>query len=139
MFTKEQVEKSIVNIRVSRNVLTVEASLPLKKYVRDEKLFFLTHDIQNCIKDKYHILETIKEDKISNWEKPGFNRNGVWKFKIKKKPSARKPKPQPPVEPQPQVLQPPPTSENLEEKKETKKTSKTASFRGRIKKLASKK
>ena len=147
MFTKEEIESAITKIRTLRNVLTVEAYLPIKKYSRDKKIFLLTHDIERYICDNYEVLQVLKTDKISNWEKNGYGRNGIWKFKVKKKPSTKKKAPPAPKstkslkEKLPEKQEKPPVQEKHtpSEKKETKKTSKSSSFRGRIKKIASKK
>lgn len=137
----EQIKKAITNKRVSRDVLTIEATLKIKKYVRDEKIFFLTEDVKKAMSEEYEIIDVIKTDKICNWLKIGFAQNGVWKFKIKKKPSTRKKPPQPkkeeeiiePVQKE-EKPQPPPQPQ-----KSLKKPSKQTSFRGRIKKIADKK
>lgn len=137
----EQIKKAITNKRVSRDVLTVEATLKIKKYVRDEKIFFITEDIRKALSEEYDIIETIKTDKICNWLKIGFAQNGVWKFKIKKKPSTRK-KPQQQKK-EPEIKEPVQEEEKTQPKtqpqKSLKKPSKQASFRGRIKKIAEKK
>ena len=137
----EQIKKAITNKRVSRDVLTIEATLKIKKYVRDEKIFFLTEDVKKAMSEEYEIIDVIKTDKICNWLKIGFAQNGVWKFKIKKKPSTRKKPPQPkkeqeitePIQKE-EKPQPPPQPQ-----KSLKKPSKQTSFRGRIKKIADKK
>ena len=37
----------------------------------------------NLLKSEYEIIQVLEESKISNWEKSGYTREGIWKFKVK--------------------------------------------------------
>tara|TARA_B100001564_G_C20363384_1_gene544449 strand:- start:170 stop:631 length:462 start_codon:yes stop_codon:yes gene_type:complete len=153
MFTKEEVKKIINNKRLIRGVLTVEISLPLKKYSRENNRRLTTQDVIEAMSEEHEILEVIKTDQLLNWSKKGHSQTGVWKFKVKKirkAPTPKKPiieekKEDPPKIEEEKVevkKQEPLQTENKPSpppKKNTKKTSKSTSFRGRIKKIATKK
>ncbi len=147
MFTSKEIKDMIVSQRVLRNVLTVEISVPIKKYVREQKKTLTTEQVVDFISEKYQILEVVKGDQLINWLKKGRSQTGIWKFKIKKetKKTPAKKQPEPEVTQQENSLKleeekvietPKPTPAP---KKNTKKPSKTSSFRGRIKNIANNK
>ncbi len=145
--TLEQIDKTIKSIRTLRNVLTVQAYFPVKRFAVDQKKIIRTEDIKKIIQKKYEVLEVLQEDKICNWNKATIGQNGTWKFKVKKK---RVAKPKPPSVPKEEtkkiekeapkeIEQPAPPQEPPKQQKTKKTSGKTTSFRGRIKKIATKK
>ena len=145
--TLEQVDKAIKSVRTLRNVLTVQVYFPIKMFAIEQKKVIRTEDIKRIIQKKYEVLEVLQEDKVCNWNKASIGQNGIWKFKIKKK---RVSKPKAPLIPKEEVKQveedvsrevepPTPPQEPPKETKTKKTSGKTSSFRGRIKKIATKK
>lgn len=140
--------EAIKKIEVKNNILSVQAHMPLRKYCRDTKEFLNTKKVIDLLKEKYKILETIKEDKISNWDKSGYNREGLWEFKIqspKKPPRKQKKEVVTPPEPKPQQPEPiqeiekaPPQAQQPKRKPAPRKqsTGTKRSIRGRMSKIA---
>ena len=135
------IKNTITYTRVLRNVLTVHATLEMRKYARQKKIMLSTNEILRVIESEYNVVEVLKNDRICNWNKSSISCNGTWKFKIKKQPVKKQKQKE--VAPTPveivveEKVEEAPKQE-VETKKNEKNTSKKASFRGRIKKLASK-
>ncbi len=147
MFTSQEIKNMINSQRVLRGVLTVEITVPIKKYVREQKKILTTEQVMEVIAEKHQILEVIKGDQLINWLKKGYCQTGTWKFKIKKETKKPTPKKQPEPEPVQEEVKPKIEEEKVQEtpdptpppKKSAKKPSNSTSFRGRIKKIATKK
>ncbi len=156
------VTQYITNIKYYRGTLEISCFLPRRQWARDTKITIRTKHILSAIPEEYEFLEILKEDTISNSASLGYAEYGLWAFKVKKKPSKKKPvqkekivepelKPEPAKEPEP-VVQPEPVpeeppvleSETIEEVEEKapdpipvrKKTSTKRSIRGRMSKIA---
>ena len=135
-------EKYITDKKLSRNVLEVHGFIPRRQWARDTKITIKTRHIKVLISDEFEILETIKEDTISNSASLGYPERGLWAFKVKKlRPiKNKKPVPEPVSEPDiPKVeekieqgeIETPPEPTPVQKKPSTK-----GSFRGRISKIA---
>lgn len=139
--------EAIKKIEVKEDILMVQAHMPLRKYCKTPKEFLNTNMVIDIMKEKYNILETVTESKVSNWPKKGHSRDGVWEFKIQpKKKVARKAPPkqaekvveEPVVE---QVLEqePPPPEKPAPKRKPAARKQNTGpkrSIRGRMSKIA---
>jgi len=148
------VTQYITNIKYYRGILEISCFLPRRQWARDTKITIRTKHIQNAIPEEYELLEILKQDTISNSSSLGYAEHGLWAFKVKKKPSRKKPtqkekvtepEPEPVVEPEPEpepVVEEPPVLEIVEEVQEKapapvrKKTSTKRSIRGRMSKIA---
>lgn len=105
---------AIKSAQLSSNILTIHAVMPIRKFIRDKKIFLNTQMLMTLLKSEYEIVQVLEESKISNWPKQGFTREGTWRFKVK---LIRKPKQ--PNNPTPK-----------------KNTGPNPSFRGRMSKIA---
>lgn len=140
----------ITNIKYNRGILEVSGFIPRRQWARDLKITIKTKNIKDILSKEYEIIETLREDTISNSAALGYAEHGTWSFKAKKKATKKKPIEKPKQvneavieKPNPPVIE---TKENLEEPvteqdtpKETaspKKTSTKRSIRGRISKIA---
>tara|TARA_Y100000004_G_scaffold188081_1_gene241725 strand:+ start:4799 stop:5302 length:504 start_codon:yes stop_codon:yes gene_type:complete len=157
------VTQYITNIKYYRGTLEISCFIPRRQWARDTKITIRTKHIQSAIPEEYELLEILKQDTISNSSSLGYAEHGLWAFKVKKKPSKKKPvqkekiiepelkpvpvkEPEPVVQPEPEP-EPPPVleSETIEEEAEEKapdpipvrkKTSTKRSIRGRMSKIA---
>ena len=156
------VTQYITNIKYYRGILEISCFLPRRQWARDTKITIRTKHIQNAIPEEYELLEILKQDTISNSSSLGYAEHGLWAFKVKKKPSRKKPtqkekviepepepvvepESEPAVEPEPEpepAVEEPPVLEIIEEVQEKapapvrKKTSTKRSIRGRMSKIA---
>ena len=105
---------AIKEVDLQGNILTIHASMQMRRFIKEDKNFLDTQRLLGLIKGEYEVIEILSESKISNWEKSGFTRQGTWVFKIKKPRKPRK-----------------------TNKKEN--TGPATSFRGRISKIAKQK
>ena len=78
------------------DILTVVAEIPMRNWAKEKKRIINTNKIIDLIKDKYQILECLKESSICNWPRESCGQTGEWKFKIfvDTKKSTRKPPPE---------------------------------------------
>ena len=74
---------AIKSVSLEEGILTITAIMPIRKFIRDSKKFLNTEMMLSYIESEYQVLDTLEQSKISNWEKPGYSRQGTWKFKIK--------------------------------------------------------
>ena len=105
----------IKEINLEGDILTVVAEIPMRNWAKEKKRIVNTGKIIGLIKDKYEIVECLKESTICNWPRKSCGQKGEWKFKIF-------------VEPKKQTRKPAP------EKKESTGTKR--SIRGRMSKIA---
>lgn len=139
--------EAIKKIEVKEDILMVQAHMPLRKYCKTPKDFLNTNMVIDIMKEKYNILETVTESKVSNWPKKGHSRDGVWEFKIEpKKKAVRKASPkqteevidQSVVEQVKEQELPPPKKPTPKRKPAARKqnTGPKRSIRGRMSKIA---
>lgn len=64
-------------------VLKVKVETPLALTARVSKKKYKTKDVIEIIPDKYEVLETLREDVISNYTLGNHKQSGEWHFKIK--------------------------------------------------------
>lgn len=139
--------EAIKKIEVKEDILMVQAYMPLRKYCKTPKEFLNTNMVIDIMKEKYNILETVTESKVSNWPKKGHSRDGVWEFKIQPKEKvARKAPPKPagktveePVVEQVLEQEPPPPEKPAPKIKPAPRKQSTGpkrSIRGRMSKIA---
>lgn len=64
-------------------VLKVKVETPLALTARVSKKKYKTKDVIEIIPDKYEVLETLREDIISNYTLGNHKQSGEWHFKIK--------------------------------------------------------
>lgn len=116
---EETLEGSILKVKVE-TPLALTARVPKKKYK--------SKDVINILPDKYEILETLREDIISNYTLGNHKQTGEWHFKVKLVAGQKTTPKKAPA----QEKQTPPT------KAQTKPSTKP-SIRGRMSKIAKEK
>lgn len=84
---------AIKSVFLEEGVLTINAFMPIRSFIKDPKKILNTEIILSYVKGEYEVLDILEQSKISNWEKTGYSREGIWKFKVKvtKKRARRKP------------------------------------------------
>ena len=100
--------------KIEKDILTVSATIPLRKIASRQKIKIKSFHIIEKLSDEYTILETIKDDVICNSSHGGHKQTGEWIFKIRKSTASTR-------------------------SSGTKKTSTKRSIRGRMSKLAKEK
>jgi hypothetical protein len=75
----------ITNKKLEKDILTIQATIPLRKIASRPKVKIKTQQIIEKISDEYTIISILKEDMISNSNhQNSHNQSGEWIFKIKK-------------------------------------------------------
>jgi hypothetical protein len=117
----------IIDENLKDSVLTVTAEVKLRITLDEKVRFVTTQDVKDLLKDKYDILNTLKNNQLSNSMRGGGKQKGTWMFQVKTK-QQRKPR----TTPQKAPASKPPSPAKT-------KSSTKPSIRGRMSKIAKQK
>jgi len=73
----------IIEETLKGSILKVKVETPLALTARVPKKKYKSKDVINILPDKYEILETLREDIISNYTLGNHKQTGEWHFKVK--------------------------------------------------------
>lgn len=130
----------IIKEEVDGVILTVLASVRLRVRVSEKIRFVKSSDIAELLKDKYEIINTVKENQLSNSMRGGGKQKGQYMFQIREK-TKTAPRKRSPQKKQPAAKKPPaPKEPSIEvptpEPEVPTKASTKPSIRGRMSKIA---
>jgi len=130
----------IIKEEVDGVILTVLASVRLRVRVSENIMFVKSSDIAELLKDKYDIVNTVKENQLSNSMRGGGKQKGHYMFQIREKakpaPKKRTPQRKKPVVKDSPAPKEPSVEDSQPEPEVPANVSTKPSIRGRMSKIA---